>query len=246
MTNIVSNHFQYTGKLILLPTTLGDVNPLEVLPASVQREVERLNTFIVENEKTARRSIKKLAPSKSQASLKLFLLNKHTDPADIPGFLQPCMEGTDVGLLSEAGCPGVADPGAEIVRFAHQKGIQVVPKVGPSSILLAMMGSGMNGQHFSFNGYLPIEKSARKNEIRTLERLSKEKNEAQLFIETPYRNHKLLEDLIQNLQPGTRLCIACDLTLSTEFIVTRTVSEWAKTKIDLHKRPTIFILQKDY
>lgn len=242
----MNKNFPHSGKLILIPTTLGDVNPLEVLPASVQREVERLQTFIVENEKTARRSIKKLAPSKSQAALKLFTLNKHTDPADIPAFLHPCKEGTDVGLLSEAGCPGVADPGAEIVRLAHQEGIQVVPKVGPSSILLAMMGSGMNGQHFSFNGYLPIDKSARKNEIRFLERLSKEKDQAQIFIETPYRNHKLLEDLIQNLHSNTRICVACDLTLPTEFIITKTASEWSKTKVDLHKRPTIFILQKDY
>lgn len=242
----MSKPFPYTGKLFLLPTTLGDVNPLEVLPASVQREVERLNTFIVENEKTARRSIKKLAPSKSQAALKLFVLNKHTDPADIPGFLETCKAGSDVGLLSEAGCPGVADPGAEIVKLAHQAGIQVVPKVGPSSILLAMMGSGMNGQHFSFNGYLPIDKSGRKNEIKALERLSKEKDQAQIFIETPYRNNKLLEDLIQILHPSTRICIACDLTLASEFIVTKTASQWAKTKVDLHKRPTIFILQKDY
>ena len=242
----MNNPFSYTGKLYLIPTTLGDNDPLEVLPASVQHQVKRLNTFIVENEKTARRAIKKLAPSKSQPSLKLFLLNKHTDPADIPGFLSPCKEGTDVGLLSEAGCPGVADPGAEIVKIAHRERIQVVPMVGPSSILLAMMGSGMNGQNFTFNGYLPIDKVARKNEIKSLERLSQEKKQAQLFIETPYRNNKMLEDLVQNLHPATRVCIACDLTLSTEFIVTRPISEWAKTKVDLHKRPTIFILQKEF
>ncbi|HER40063.1 MAG TPA: SAM-dependent methyltransferase [Salinimicrobium catena] len=242
----MNNPFSYTGKLYLIPTTLGDNDPLEVLPDSVQHRVERLNTFIVENEKTARRAIKKLVPSKSQPSLKLFLLNKHTDPADIPGFLSLCKEGADVGLLSEAGCPGVADPGAEIVKIAHRERIQVVPMVGPSSILLAMMGSGMNGQNFTFNGYLPIDKAARKNEIKSLERLSQEKKQAQLFIETPYRNNKMLEDLVQNLHPATRVCIACDLTLSTEFIVTRPISEWAKTKVDLHKRPTIFILQKEF
>lgn len=242
----MNNPFSYSGKLYLIPTTLGDNDPLEVIPASVQHQVERIDTFIVENEKTARRAIKRLVPSKSQPSLKLFLLNKHTDPAEIPTFLAPCKEGIDVGLLSEAGCPGVADPGAEIVKIAHREGIQVVPMVGPSSILLAMMGSGMNGQNFAFNGYLPIDKSARKNEIKYLERLSMEKQQAQLFIETPYRNNKMLEDLIQYLHPATRVCIACDITLSSEYIVTKPVSEWVKTKVALHKRPTIFILQKDY
>lgn len=242
----LNNPFSYSGKLYLIPTTLGDNDPLEVIPASVQHQVEKIDTFIVENEKTARRAIKRLVPSKSQPSLKLFLLNKHTDPAEIPTFLAPCKEGIDVGLLSEAGCPGVADPGAEIVKIAHREGIQVVPMVGPSSILLAMMGSGMNGQNFAFNGYLPIDKSARKNEIKYLERLSMEKQQAQLFIETPYRNNKMLEDLIQYLHPATRVCIACDITLSTEYIVTKPVSEWVKTKVALHKRPTIFILQKDY
>lgn len=219
---------------------------MEVLPASVQQQVQRLEIFIAENEKTARRAIKKLVPEKSQPSLKFFLLNKHTDPAEIPSFLNACKEGLDIGLLSEAGCPGVADPGAEVVKIAHRERIQVVPMVGPSSILLAMMASGMNGQNFAFNGYLPIDKAARKSEIRNLEKLSVEKNQAQSFIETPYRNNKMLEDLIQILHPSTRICVACDLTLSTEFISTRTASEWAKTKMDLHKRPTIFIVQKDY
>ncbi|MDX1752243.1 16S rRNA (cytidine1402-2'-O)-methyltransferase [Salinimicrobium sediminis] len=242
----MNNPFAYSGKLYLLPTTLGDNDPMEVLPASVQQKVQRLEIFIAENEKTARRAIKKLVPEKSQPSLKFFLLNKHTDPAEIPSFLNACKEGEDIGLLSEAGCPGVADPGAEVVKIAHRERIQVVPMVGPSSILLAMMASGMNGQNFAFNGYLPIDKAARKSEIRNLEKLSVEKNQAQSFIETPYRNNKMLEDLIQILNPSTRICVACDLTLGTEFISTRTASEWAKTKMDLHKRPTIFIIQKDY
>ena len=237
--------FSYPGKLYLIPTTLGDSDPLEVLPVRVHQEVERIDTYIVENEKTARRAIKRLVPNKSQPSLKLFQLNKHTDPVDVPSFLNPCKEGIDVGLISEAGCPGVADPGAEVVKIAHREGIKVVPLVGPSSILLAMMASGMNGQNFAFNGYLPIDKSARKNEIKTLERLSFEKQQAQSFIETPYRNNKMLEDLIQSLHPATRICIACDLTLATEYVVTKSASEWAKTKVDLHKRPTIFILQKE-
>ncbi|MGI0106630.1 SAM-dependent methyltransferase [Salinimicrobium sp. WS361] len=242
----MSSPFSYSGKLYLLPTTLGDNEPLEVLPATVQHQVERLDIFIAENEKTARRAIKKLVPGKSQPSLQFFILNKHTDPAEVSGFLEACKTGKDIGLLSEAGCPGVADPGAEVVKIAHREGIQVVPMVGPSSILLAMMASGMNGQNFAFNGYLPIDKAARKGEIKNLEKISHEKNQAQSFIETPYRNNKMLEDLTQVLHPGTPICIACDLTLPTEFIVTKTAADWRKTKVDLHKRPTIFILQKDY
>ncbi len=238
--------FSQPGKLYLLPITLGDNSPLEVLPVSVKQMVEKLDNFIVENEKTARRAIKNLVPEKSQPSLKFSLLNKHTDPSDIPGFLTPCKEGTDIGLLSEAGCPGIADPGADVVKIAHSEGIKVIPLVGPSSILLAMMASGMNGQNFAFNGYLPIDKAARKSEIKNLERLSLEKDQAQVFIETPYRNNKMLEDLVQQLHPATRVCIACDITLETEYIVTKPVSEWAKTKVDLHKRPTIFILQKEF
>ena len=146
--------------------------------------------------------------------------------------------------MSEAGCPGVADPGAAIVKIAHEKGIQVVPLVGPSSILLAMMASGMNGQSFAFNGYLPIEKGEKKKALKDFERLSQEKNQSQLFIETPYRNNKLIEDLLANLNGNTHLCIACDITLPTEFIKTKTVNDWKKQKVDLHNRPCIFIIHK--
>lgn len=241
----MATNFTFPGKLYLLPTTLGDNDPLQVLPVSVKDLVSRIDHYIVENEKTARRSIKKLVPEKPQASLRLNLLNKYTEASEFTTFLEPCKHGENVGLLSEAGCPGIADPGAEIVKIAHREGIQVVPMVGPSSILLAMMASGMNGQSFAFNGYLPIDKGERKNEIRNLERLSQEKIQAQVFIETPYRNNKMLEDLIQFLHPATRVCIACDLTLETEYVVTKPISDWARTKIDLHKRPAIFILQKD-
>jgi 16S rRNA (cytidine1402-2'-O)-methyltransferase len=150
-----------------------------------------------------------------------------------------------VGLLSEAGCPAIADPGADIVKLAHQNNIQVVPLVGPSSIILALMGSGMNGQSFAFNGYLPIDKDQRKSELKRLERLSFEQNQTQLFIETPYRNNKMLEDLIAVLHPQTRVCVACDITLPSEFIKTYTANEWKKIKVDLHKRPAIFIIHKD-
>ncbi len=237
--------FKYSGKLYLLPTTMGAANPMQVLPIQVKEIMEELDIYIAENEKTARRHIKQLLPEKQQSILKFFSLNKFTEATEIPSFLNDCKEGKNVGLLSEAGCPGVADPGAEIVKIAHNEGIQVIPLVGPSSILLAMMGSGMNGQRFTFNGYMPIDKKERKKEIKDLERLSSEKQEAQIFIETPYRNNKLLEDFLQLLHPTTRLCVACDLTLPTEYIVTKPVSEWSKTKTDLHKRPAIFIFQKE-
>ena len=237
--------FKYSGKLYLIPTTMGAANPMQVLPIQVKEIMEDLDIYIAENEKTARRHIKQLLPEKQQSILKFFSLNKFTEATEIPSFLNDCKEGKNVGLLSEAGCPGVADPGAEIVKIAHSEGIQVIPLVGPSSILLAMMGSGMNGQRFTFNGYLPIDKKERKKEIKDLERLSSEKQEAQIFIETPYRNNKLLEDFLHLLHPTTRLCVACDLTLPTEYIVTKPVSEWSKTKTDLHKRPAIFIFQKE-
>lgn len=232
------------GRLYLIPTTLGDNEPLEVLPIKVKETINKIDTFIVENEKTARRFIKRISPEKSQPSLHIFHLNKFTDEADLPSFLNPCLNGVDVGLLSEAGCPGVADPGADIVKIAHEKNIKVVPLVGPSSILMAIMSSGMNGQSFAFNGYLPIDKGERKNEIKRLERLSFEHNQSQIFIETPYRNNKMLEDLVLALEKNTNVCVACDITLESEFIKTLAAHEWKKNKVDLHKRPTIFIIHK--
>ena len=233
------------GKLYLIPTRLGDNPPLEVLPISIKKTIEDLDFYIVENEKTARRFIKRISPGKSQPSLKLKVLNKYTTEAERNTYLNDCLEGISVGLLSEAGCPAIADPGADIVRLAHQMDIRVVPLVGPSSILLALMGSGMNGQSFTFNGYLPIDKGERKTKLKTLERLSFEQNQAQIFIETPYRNMKMLEDLVNTLQPNTRVSVACDLTLPTEFIKTKAAKDWKHNKEDLHKRPAIFIIQKD-
>ncbi|GAA4885686.1 SAM-dependent methyltransferase [Flaviramulus aquimarinus] len=232
------------GNLVLIPTTLGDNDPLEVLPITVKNTIDNINIFIVENEKTARRFIKKISPQKSQPALQLFILNKYTEASDLPSFLEPCLNAANVGLLSEAGCPGVADPGADVVKIAHQKNIKVVPLVGPSSILMAIMSSGMNGQSFAFNGYLPIDKSERRLEIKRLERLSFEHNQSQLFIETPYRNNKMLEDLSLSLENNTDICVACDITLSTEFIKTQTANQWKKNMVDLHKRPTIFIIHK--
>lgn len=233
------------GNLYLIPTRLGDNAPLEVLPISVKKIIESVDYYIVENEKTARRFIKKISSGKSQASLKIYILNKYTESSELPSFLEACQSGKSVGLLSEAGCPGIADPGAEIVKIAHQKNIRVIPMVGPSSILLALMSSGMNGQSFTFNGYLPIDKSERKAKLKQLERLSFEQNQSQIFIETPYRNNKMLEDICSALQNQTRLCVACDITLPTEYIKTKTVAEWKRTTVDLHKRPAIFIIQKD-
>ncbi len=234
------------GKLYLIPTTLGEMNADDVLPQTIKRTIDFIDYYIVENEKTARKSIKMVHAEKKQSELKLFLLNKHTDTKAHLDFIKPLLEGHNVGLMSEAGCPGVADPGAVIVKIAHEKGIQVIPLVGPSSILLALMASGMNGQSFTFNGYLPIDKSEKKQAIKGLEKLSFDKNQSQLFIETPYRNNKLLEDILQILQPNTLLCVACDITLPTEYIKTMTVNLWKKQKVDLHNRPCIFIIHKIY
>lgn len=229
------------GKLILIPTTLGPNEPLEVLPISVKKYVEDLDFFIVENEKSARRFIKKIAPRKAQPSLRIFVLDKYTTEFESKSFLDPCFKGINVGLLSEAGVPAIADPGANMVMLAHQKRVEVVPLVGPSSIILAMMGSGMNGQNFAFNGYLPIDKADRKKRIKDLEKHSKQQNQSQIFIETPYRNQKLFDELKKVLTPATYLCVAADLTLSTEYIKTLTVKEWQNENPDLHKRPCIFI-----
>lgn len=243
----------FFGKLYLIPTTLGDTsnnepakqsNPEDVLPQTVKRAVEFIDDYIVENEKTARKFIKSINPEKIQATLRLSTLNKHTEIAEHSKMLNPCLEGKNVGLMSEAGCPGVADPGAVIVKLAHEKGIQVVPLVGPSSILLAIMASGMNGQSFAFNGYIPIDKAEKKTAIKNLEKLSQDKNQSQIFIETPFRNNKMLEDILQALNPSTYLCIATDITLPTEYIKTMRASDWKKIKIDLHNRPTIFIVHK--
>ena len=232
------------GKLYLIPTTLGEMNPHDVLPQTVKRAIDFIDDYIVENEKTARKFIKSIHPEKVQDSLRISSLNKRTEVAEYNAMIAPCLNGLNVGLMSEAGCPGVADPGAVIVKIAHENGIQVVPLVGPSSILLAMMGSGMNGQSFAFNGYLPIDKSDKKAALKNFENLSSTKNQSQIFIETPYRNNKLLEDLLQILQPNTHLCIATDITLPTEYIKTFRVADWKKIKVDLHNRPTIFIIHK--
>ena len=233
------------GILYLIPSPLGENAPMEVLPLTVRKVIEEVTHFIVENEKDARRFIKRISPKKDQSLLQLYPLNKFTSPEEILTYLDPIQEGITMGVISDAGCPGVADPGAEIVKMAHRKNIVVRPLVGPSSILLALMSSGLNGQNFAFNGYLPIDKSKRQKEIKKLEKKSYDYNQSQLFIETPYRNDQLLQDLLKILDKNTEVCVACDISLPNEYIKTFTVQQWKKIKLDLHKRPAIFIIHKD-
>jgi len=231
------------GNLYLIPCPLGEVPPIEVLPISVKNLIEKIDHYIVEHEKNARRFIKSIVPEKQQSVLKIHEINKFTNESEISPMLNPCLEGFDVGVISDAGCPGIADPGARAVHYAHEKGIKVIPLVGPSSILLAMMASGFNGQNFAFNGYLPIDKGERKSELKRLEKLSKDYDQSQLFIETPYRNNQMLQSLTESLSPQTKICVACDITLPSEFIKTAPAELWKKIKVDLHKRPTLFIIQ---
>jgi 16S rRNA (cytidine1402-2'-O)-methyltransferase len=231
------------GRLFLIPVTLGEISPLEVLPLSVKKVVGMVDHYIVENEKTARRFIKSIYPTKAQSSLHFSIINKFTESSELPAFLQACLEGKNMGLMSEAGVPGIADPGADVIAIAHEKGIRVQPLVGPSSILMAMMSSGLNGQNFAFNGYLPIDKQDRRKKIKDLESISIKQQQSQSFIETPYRNNKMLEELLLSLSGKTKVCVACDISLPTEFIKTLTVDLWKKQIPDLHKRPAIFIVQ---
>lgn len=230
------------GTLFLIPCGLGDTPSLEVLPLSVRKTIDSCSHFVVEHEKTARAFIKKTSPNKNQQELVLYPLNKFSTFEEVKNYLNPALEGHSIGLISDAGCPAVADPGALIVQMAHQKGIEVKPLVGPSSILLALMASGLNGQNFCFHGYLPIEKGQRKKALKKLEQQSQAHQQAQIFIETPYRNNALYKEILQIANPETMLCVACDLTLTTEFTRTKRIREWKNTAVDFHKRPAIFIL----
>jgi 16S rRNA (cytidine1402-2'-O)-methyltransferase len=233
------------GILYLIPTTLGDTGETaDVLPIKVNQIINTIDEYIVENEKSARHYLKKMGIKKPLQEIILHLLNQHTENKEISSYLNSISLGKNIGVISEAGCPGVADPGADVVKLAHEKNIHVVPLVGPSSILLSLMASGFNGQNFAFNGYLPKERNERIKKIKELERFAIQKNQTQLFIETPYRNTHLLEDLVANCEKLTRLCIACDVTLPTEFIKTKNISDWKKELPDINKRPTIFLLNK--
>jgi len=227
--------------IYLLPNTLGQDNFDYIIPKDVVNIIDSLTYFIVENEKTARAYIKHLLPEKNQRELRLEILDKQTDPLDLPYFLDPIKKGHSIGVLSEAGVPCVADPGASIVSIAHRKGIEVRPCVGPSSILLALMASGFNGQQFTFRGYLPHDKPIRRRVFQAMQKDIRD-GITQIFMETPYRNGKLMEELVANLHPETKLCIAVDITLDTEKIKTQTVAQWRLDVPELHKRPAIFLI----
>lgn len=229
------------GKLYLIPTPLGE-HAAHTIPAYAIDVIQNLDIFIVERAKTARHFIKAVCPTKS-LDLNLLELNEHTPSAAITSFLDAAEQGKDIGLMSEAGCPGVADPGAAVVALAHQKGIEVIPLVGPSSILLALMASGMNGQSFCFHGYLSAKKPELEKDLKRLEQLSAKFKQTQLFIEAPYRNSNVLETALKTLSPQTQFCIAVDLTLETQWIKNQTIQQWRKAAIpDLHKRPAIFLI----
>ena len=230
--------------LYLIPSTLGDTPVERVLPPYNTEIVSRLRFFIVENVRTARRFLKKCHADIDIDKLTFYELNKHTNRNDIPEFLQPLKEGNSMGIISEAGCPAVADPGAEIVALAHREGYKVVPLVGPSSPLLALMASGFNGQNYAFHGYLPIDSNERAKAIKKLETHAYNENQTQLFIETPYRNQTLAEDILLHCKPQTRLCIAMNITCEDEYIATKTVKEWKNRLKKKKKKPCVFLLYK--
>ncbi len=231
------------GKLYLIPAPLGD-HVVHTIPPYVIDILHGLDFFIAEKAKTARHFIKSTQPKKPFDELTFYELNKRTEEHEWRTFLNNAEKGNDIGLLSEAGCPGVADPGAQIVELAHQKGIEVIPLVGPSSILLALMASGMNGQSFCFHGYLSPKKPELARDLKKLEQLSSRNRQAQIFIETPYRNTSLIEEALKVLNPNTNFCIAVALTLENQFIKNLKIKEWQKRQIpDFHKKPAIFLLQ---
>ncbi len=231
------------GTLYMVPVTLGDDNLSYVIPADVIKLIQSLEHFVVENEKSARRFLGSVKTNKPVRELNFQLLNEHSAEKDLSALIAPLLAGQHVGMLSEAGCPGIADPGAALAALAHRKGIKVVPLVGPSSILLSLIASGFNGQQFTFLGYLPSDKAARVNKLKEIEKQSQRLNETQIFIETPYRNQHMLEDILASCGANTKLCIARNLSLETEFVVSKTIAEWKKSEMpDLHKQPTVFLL----
>jgi len=230
--------------LYLIPTSLGETDFNRILPSLNTEIVTALRYFIVEDIRTARRFLKKVNQAINIDELTFFVLNQHTSPEELSDFLKPMFEGNDMGVLSEAGCPAIADPGADVVAIAQRNDFTVVPLVGPSSILLSLMASGFNGQSFAFVGYLPIQPGERSKALKRLESRVYSESQSQIFIETPYRNMKMLEEILQSLQPNTKLCIAVDITLETEFIKTKTIKEWKNNLPDLNKRPCIFLIYK--
>ncbi|MDA3882270.1 MAG: SAM-dependent methyltransferase [Bacteroidales bacterium] len=230
------------GTLFLIPAHLGEANYDYIFPSQNSRIISSCTHFIAENIRTARRGIKSLCPSVSIDSLTFVEFNKNTKPKEIPTIMKPLLSGIDMGIISEAGMPCIADPGNLLVEFAHQHSIRVHPLIGPNSILLALIASGFNGQQFTFHGYIPI-KEGKRQFIQKIEQYAAHSGYTQIFMETPYRNQKLLDDLLQTLKPKTKLCIACDITLSSEYIHTQTVEKWKTYQPNLHKRPCIFLIQ---
>lgn len=230
--------------LYLIPNLLGDTPVEQVLPPYNHEIIMGIRHFIVEDVRTARRFLKLVDRSIDIDQLTFYTLNKHTSPEEVASMLRPLEEGSPMGVISEAGCPAVADPGADVVAIAQRKGLQVIPLVGPSSIILAVMGSGFNGQSFAFNGYLPIEPEERIKVLKKLEQRAYSENQTQLFIETPYRNAKMMADILKACRPQTHLCIAAGLTTQDEYIKTRTVKEWNGKLSQLEKIPCIFLIYK--
>ncbi len=234
------------GTLYLIPCLLGDTAPEQVLPQHVMNVARRLSHFVVEQPKSARHFLAMLKPEQPIQSLQFATLNEHTAANEFPELLVPLLAGHDVGLISEAGCPGIADPGADLVNLAHRNGIRVVPLVGPSSILLALMASGLNGQCFAFHGYLPVAEAERNKVISKLEAESAKLKQTQMFIETPYRNDRLFGALLARCRPETLLCVATDITTPGEQILTRSITEWkSQPAPQLNKRPSLFLLLGD-
>ena len=230
------------GKLYLIPTILGEGTQESTLPSTILKAIKEIDVFIVENLRTARRHIRKLDREKNIDATTFYSYGKYDTLNLEQDFLPHILSGQNIGLLSEAGLPCVADPGSKIVAYAHDFQIDVVPFVGPSSILLALMASGLNGQNFAFTGYLPIDKTERTKIIKQLEELVKKTGQTQIFMETPYRNNQLIETLLKTCSNNTKLCMASDITLPTENIKTKTIAEWKQTKINLDKKPTIFLI----
>lgn len=232
------------GKLFLIPTTLGDGSEYKSLPPTVLDHIKNINIFIVENIRTSRRFIKKMYNEKDIDTTIFYSYGKHDTLNLQEDFLTHILQGYDVGIISEAGVPCIADPGSKIVEFAHQYQIEVCPITGPSSILLALIASGFNGQNFAFNGYLPIDKKERSKKIKDLEFLSKKNRQTQIFMETPYRNLQLFESILKTCSKITKLCIASDITLPSEHIKTRTIEEWRSIRPEIHKKPSIFLISQ--
>jgi 16S rRNA (cytidine1402-2'-O)-methyltransferase len=232
-----------TGVLYLVPTPLGeDDDPARILPPGSLELLKPIRDFVVENEKTAWRVLRRVFSQSELDQMSLSLLNEHTDASQVTSLLRPAIEGRPLGLMSEAGCPGVADPGAPLVKAAHAEGIQVRPLVGPSSILMALMSSGMNGQAFRFCGYLPRDRQERIQALRALEKRARDSGETQIFIETPYRNDHMLQDMAESLKPDTRICVATDMSLPSERVRSAAAAAFKDKTLDLGKRPTVFLI----